>query len=209
MWAENNNSINIVNKEVVKPNEKWKQEMQVQFPDRFQSRGRRTKHHKIHARVYEGTVVKQQKGVRVPIQLQESVKKEINRKALQESHIVKVVEIKEDVFLQPTVITVKKSRSVKIRLDARELMKIVVKDKYPKPNLDNLMDMIAENVTHGTDEEHIEKVKEVLQILDEANIKVKLDNWKIASVNFEWVGYKLSQQGVETINSNSKESQNV
>ena len=78
-------------------------------------------------------------------QLQEPVKRELCR-LLKEDHIVKVGEIKEDVFLQPTVITVKKNRSVKIALDARELNKNVIKDKYPMPNLDNLMDMIAKQV---------------------------------------------------------------
>ena len=65
---------------------------------------------------------------------------------LQVGLIVKVQDIKEDVFLQPTVITDKKDRSVKTALDVRELNKNVVKDKYPIPNLDNLMDMIAEHV---------------------------------------------------------------
>ena len=73
----------------------------------------------------------------MPIQLQESVKNEIN-KLLLEGHIVKVSEIKEDVFLQPTVFTVKKEKSVKFAFDARELNKNVVKYKYPMPNLDNL-----------------------------------------------------------------------
>ena len=82
--------------------------------------GGRTKYHKIHARLHGGAVIKQQKGRRVPIQIQEAVKKEIKR-LLQEGHIVKAGEIKEYVFLQPTVITVKKDRSVKIALDAREL----------------------------------------------------------------------------------------
>ena len=40
---------------------------------------------------------------------------------------MKVDEIQEDVFLQPTVITDKKDRSVKIALDVRELNKNVKK----------------------------------------------------------------------------------
>ena len=98
------NSINTVSKEVVTPNQKWRTEMSVQFPNHFERRGRR-KHHKIHARLHEGAVVKQQTGRRVPIHLPESLKKEVKR-SLQEGHIVKVGEIKEDVFLQPTVKTV-------------------------------------------------------------------------------------------------------
>ena len=115
--------------------------MKLEFPELFERRGR-IKHHKIHARLHEGTAVKQQKGCRVPIQLQESVNKEVSR-LMQESHIVTVQEIKEDVFLQPTVITVKKDRSVKIALDARESNKNVIKDNNPIPNL---MDIIAEHV---------------------------------------------------------------
>ena len=224
-------------------------------------------------------MVRQQKGRRVPIQLQDAVNKEVSR-LIQEGHIVRVQELKEDIFLQPTVITVKKDRSVKIALDARELNKNVVKEKYPMPNLDNLMDMIAEHVeqgpgetffttldmtygqvelseetsrhcnfqiiggkatgiyrlvtgfyglttefqrimdltlagitntfafiddilivTHGTEEEHITKVKEVLKRLDHANINLRLDKCTFAAKNIEWVGYNLSQQGVAPINS--------
>ena len=228
-------------------------------------------------------MVRQQKGRRVPIQLQDAVNEEVSR-LLQEGHIVRVQELKEDVFLQPTVITVKKDRSVNIALDARELNKNVVKDKYPMPNLDNLMDMIAKHVeqgpgetcfttldmtyaygqvevseetsrhcnfqiiggkatriyrfvtgfyglttmptefqrimdltlagitntfafiddilivTHGTEEEHITKVKEVLKRLDNANINLRLDKCTFAAMNIEWVGYNLSQQGVAPIN---------
>ena len=39
---------------------------------------------------------------------------------------------------------------VKTALDARELNKYVVKDKYPMPNLDNLMNMIAKHVEQGS-----------------------------------------------------------
>ena len=53
---------------------------------------------------------------------------------------------KENVFIQPTVITVKKDRSVKIAVDARELNSYVTKDKYQMSNIENLMDMIAEKM---------------------------------------------------------------
>ena len=191
---------------------------------------------------------------------------------MQEGYTVKVHEIKEDGFLQPTVITVKKDRSLKNALDARETSKNVIKDKYPMPSLDNLMDMIAEHVeqgpgetffttldmtyaygqmelseetsrhcnfqiigskatgtyrfvtgvyglatmptefhriidftlagitntfafiddisivTHGTEEENIKKVKEVMKRLDEANINLRMDICTFAAENTEWVG---------------------
>ena len=87
----------------------------------------------------------QQKGRRIPIQLQKAVDEEIKR-LLNEGHIEKVDEIKDDVFIQPTVITVKKDRSEKIALDARALNRAIDKDKYQKPNLKNLLDMVAEKL---------------------------------------------------------------
>ena len=86
-----------------------------------------------------------QKGRRVPIQLQEQVDKEIE-KLLKEGHIERVEKIQDDVFIQPTVITVKRDKSVKIALDARALNESIAKDKYQMPNLENLIDMIAEKV---------------------------------------------------------------
>ena len=137
-------SINTIGKEPKSSPKKLTVEMNLNLHELFERRGR-IKHHKIHARLLKDAVIKQQERRRIPIQLQEPVRREISR-LLQEGHIVKVGKIKENVFLQPTVKTVKKDSSVKIALDARELNKNVVKDKNPMPNLDNLMDMIAEQV---------------------------------------------------------------
>ena len=89
--------------------------------------------------------ISQQKGRRVPIQLQNQVDAEII-KLLKEGHIEKVEKIRDDVFIQPIVITVKKNKSVKIALDARALNESIAKDKYQMPNLDNLIDLIAEKL---------------------------------------------------------------
>ena len=56
------------------PTGPWVNEMQAEFPDLFARKGR-IKYDKIHARLHERTVLKQQKVLRVPIQLQEPVKK--------------------------------------------------------------------------------------------------------------------------------------
>ena len=56
-------------------------------------------------------------------------------------------------------------------------------------------------VTHGTEDEHIKKAKEVMKSLDEANTSLKLDKCAFAAENIEWVGYTLSQQVVAPINS--------
>ena len=54
----------------------------------------------------------QQKGRRIPRQLQDQVDMEI-KNLLEQGHIEKVDTIKDAVFIQPVVITVKKDSSVK------------------------------------------------------------------------------------------------
>ena len=46
----------------------------------------------------------------------------------------------------------------------------------------------------------MQKVKEVLERLDEANFSLKLEKCTFAAKGIEWVGYKLTQEGVEPIN---------
>ena len=51
------------------------------------------------------------------------------KRLLKEGHIGKKInEIKDDVFIQSTVITVKKDRSVKIALDVRALSQAIDKE---------------------------------------------------------------------------------
>ena len=45
----------------------------------------------------------------------------------------------------------------------------------------------------------MEKVEEALTILDEAGIRLKLEKCKIAQTKTEWLGFKLSESGVEPI----------
>ena len=97
----------------------------------------------------DGTRATQQKGRRILLQLQDKVDKEI-KQLLEQGHIEKVDTIKDDVFIQPVVITVKKDRSVKIALDATALNNSFAKDKHQMPNLEHLRDMIAEK-TDGKD----------------------------------------------------------
>ena len=54
-------------------------------------------------------------------------------------HIEKVNEIKDDVLRQPTVITGKKDKSIKIAMDARVMNENIKKNKYQMPKLDDLM----------------------------------------------------------------------
>ena len=75
--------------------------------------------------------------------MQKAVDAEMKR-LLKDVQVEKIDEIKDDVYFQPTVITVKKDRTVKRALDARALKKDIDKDNYQLPNLENFVEMIAE-----------------------------------------------------------------
>ena len=115
-----------------------------EFLDLF-SKKMKTKNHKVKITIKDEAKITQQKGRKLPIQLQKSVDAEIKR-LLAEGHIEKIDKISDNVFIQPTVITDKKDRSVKIALDARALNQAIDKDKYQMPNVENLIDMVAEKL---------------------------------------------------------------
>ena len=273
----------------ISPEEKISPEVQQimrEFPELFKRKGR-VKDYEIKIDMKENSKITQQTGRRIPIQLQEQVDKEIE-KLLKDGHIERIEKIQDDVFIQPTVITVKKDKSVKIALDARSLNQSIAKDKYQMPNLDNLIDMIAEEleknegeawyssvdmtyaygqvplheltkkhcnfqivggkstgtyrfttgyygltvmptefqklmdltlaninsvfvyiddiliVTKGTKQEHVNKVKEVMRVLDDANLQLKAGKCIIAQESIEWLGYKLSRTGISPINTKSQ-----
>ena len=85
----------------------------------------------------------QQKGRRVPVQLQKAVQKEIER-LLEEGHIEKTNEKTDKQFIQP--VAVKKDKRVKIALDARAINNEIVKDKYQMPNLEHLVALVTEQL---------------------------------------------------------------
>ena len=88
----------------------------------------------IRINIKEDAKITQQKGRRIPIQLQNQVDNETN-KLLKEGHFEKVDKIQDDVFIQPTVITVKRYKSVKFAFEAIALNQSIAKDKYQMPNL--------------------------------------------------------------------------
>ena len=76
----------------------------------------------------------QQKGKPIPIHLQQSVEKEIE-KLTKQGQIEKANNIDENCFVSPAVITVKKDKSVEIALDSRKLNEITVKRKAQMPKM--------------------------------------------------------------------------
>ena len=80
-------------------------QLSKEFPDLFKRNGR-IRNHQVKINLESDAKISQQKGRRIPIQLQNAVDAEIKR-LLKDGHIEKINEIKDDVFIQPTILTVK------------------------------------------------------------------------------------------------------
>ena len=87
--------------------------------------------------------VTQQNGHRVPLHQQTAVEAEM-AKLFKEGHVRRIDKTYDEVFIQRTVTTIKRDKTVKVALDARHLNNAIQKDKRQMPNLDNLMEQVAE-----------------------------------------------------------------
>ena len=56
-------------------------------------------------------------------------------------------------------------------------------------------------VTKGTKSEHLDKVREILKTLDDAELQLKAGKCIIAENEIEWLGFKLTNQGILPVNS--------
>ena len=83
--------------------------------------------------------------------MQDEVEDEIE-KLLKEGQIRRVEKLTSEVFIQHVVVTLKKNKSGKIALDVRSLNNAIPKGKSQMPNLDNLMEQVAE-IINGEIEE--------------------------------------------------------
>ena len=125
--------------------------MKNKFPKLSERQGKISGHN-IKNETREGAKITQQKGRRVPLQLQKGLNAQI-KSLLEAGHIRRVDKISDQMFIHPVVITVKKDRSVKIALDARSLNNAILKSKHQMPNLENLMENIAEIVNEDKEGE--------------------------------------------------------
>ena len=55
-------------------------------------------------------------------------------------------------------------------------------------------------VTKGERSVHMQKVREVLEVLDKANLQLRADKCQIARTKIEWLGYELSGEGITPVN---------
>ena len=107
---------------------------------------------------------------------------------MEEGHIEKVNEVTDKQFIQPVVITVKKDKSVKIALDARALNNEIVKDKYQMPNLEHLVDLVAEQL----DNKEQEKALYTSLDMRYAYGQVPLEEETAKHCNFQIIGGKAT-----------------
>ena len=91
----------------------------------------------------------QLKGRRVPLHLLDAVKTELNRLKA-EGHIKKLKNCDEDRFISPIVITCKKDKSIKLALDSKFINKQIYKNKYQMPNIHELVDNVAAQITNDS-----------------------------------------------------------
>ena len=88
------------------------------------------------------------KGRPIPIDLQPAVGKEME-KLKKIGHIERVTNIDENCFVSPSVITIKKDKTVKIALDSRKLKEITVKRKAQMPNMEELISRKSRTIADG------------------------------------------------------------
>ena len=108
-------------------------------------RNEKVKNNQVKTDLKENAKIFQQKGSQSPIRLQNAVDSDIKR-VFKCGHIEEVNEMKDDEFIQSIVITVKKGQWVKIALDLRALNQAIDKDEYQRPNLEKLLEMVAEKL---------------------------------------------------------------
>ena len=55
-------------------------------------------------------------------------------------------------------------------------------------------------VTKGTKSEHLDKLREIIKVMNEAKLQLKAGKCKFAKQEREWLGFKLTSSGISPIN---------
>ena len=108
----------------------------------------RSKNHEVHTKFLHDFKALQQKGRRIPIHIQEKVEQEL-KSLIDQGHIVKLDSCSDKQFISPIVITVKKDQSIKLAMDSKQINKAIHKNKYQMPNIDVLLDNVAQSAQEG------------------------------------------------------------
>ena len=65
---------------------------------------------------------------------------------IDQKHIIKLKKRSDKQFISPIVKTVKKDQTVKLALDSKKFNKLIHKNQYQMPNIDLLLDNIAQTI---------------------------------------------------------------
>ena len=128
-----------------------KKQIAFDFPGLITRIGKSLKH-SVKSTFHKQFIPTQQKGRRVPINLQPLVNAEL-KKILDKKHIIKLNICSDKNFISPIVITVKRDKTVKLALDSKILNKSIHKNKYQMLNIDNLIDTIQQNLNTTASQE--------------------------------------------------------
>ena len=64
-------------------------------------------------------------------------------------------------------------------------------------------------VSTGTKKEHLDKVREILKTLDKAELQLKAGKSKIAQNEIEWLGFKMTKEGISTVNTGTRNHRKI
>ena len=109
----------------------------------------RSKNHMVHTQFLKEFKALQQSGRRIPIHIQEKKENEI-RLLIDQGHIIRLDKCSDHHFISPIVIAVKKDQSIKLTMDSKQINKSNHKNKYQMPNIEVLLDNIAQLAQEGT-----------------------------------------------------------
>ena len=76
--------------------------------------------------------------------IQEKMERKI-QSLIDQGHIVKLEKCSDQQFIRPVVIMVKKDHSIKLAMDSKQILKMIHKNRYQKPNIDVLLDKVAQS----------------------------------------------------------------
>ena len=145
----------------------------------------RSRNHMVHTTFLKEFKALQQKGRRIPIHIQEKVEQEI-RSLIDQGHIVKLEKCSDQQFISPVVITVKKDQSIKLAMDSKQINKMIHKIKYQMPNIDILLDNVAQSAQQGHDKPGTTLFSTI--DLRYAYSQLKLDDATRQQCNFSIIG---------------------
>ena len=89
---------------------------------------------------------RQQKGRRIPGNLQDKVNMEL-KKLLDEKHIIKLSSCPGKYFISPIAVTLKRDQSINLSLDSKILNEDNHKNNYQMPNIDTLIESISQQIS--------------------------------------------------------------